>query len=534
MIRVADLFCGAGGETTGIEQAIREIGGSSDVAAVNHWDIAIETHKRNHPESRSYCMSLEQLDPLSVFGAGERIDLLWASPECTHHSNARGGRPRSNQSRASAWLIMKWLSELYVRRIIIENVPEFVNWGPLGANGKPLPSGRGKLFEAFVEGLKALGYRVDWRLLCAADYGDPTTRTRFFLQAVRGHGRIAWPEPTHAQEPGLFDRAPWRAAREIIDWTIPGTSIWDRARPLAPATMRRIEAGIRRYWGEWAEPFLIRFHGGENAARRTQEIDYPIGTLDCSNRYGLVQPFILHQDAPGRPRGIGEPVPTIRGRNGHALVEPFLVHYYGNGDAVPVRIPLATVTTKDRFALVRAWRGSMSPCACSTRASSRRRKASPAATTSPATKADRDAIVDDIAQMEKAIVLASRPAPTDEKALREALADFLSFEYKHGVGCQKNLFALEGRGQRCLCRTCIEDRAAAILAHEAPKDGSAEPSWGAMCANCGRDYGSHRVRDLACPDDGLGGHFKAVPKPTGLEDSVTLAEVNARRGHHDA
>ena len=355
MLRVADLFCGAGGETTGIMQALDEIGGPRDVAAVNHWNVAIETHKRNHPDARSYCMSLEQLDPLEVFGARDSVDLLWASPECTHHSNARGGRPCSNQSRASAWLILKWLSELYVRRVILENVPEFLSWGPLGSDGRPLASRKGETFRAFVVALESLGYKVDWRLLCAADYGDPTTRTRFFLQAVRGRGRIAWPEPTHAETPGLFGRAAWRPAREVIDWSLRGESIFDRARPLAPATMRRIEAGIRRYWGDWAEPFLVRFHGGENAERRTQAMDSPIGTLDCSNRYGLVQPFftmfygqggsrdierpvptitagaphiglvepfILHQDAPGRPRSLSEPVPTIRAHNGHGLVAP--------------------------------------------------------------------------------------------------------------------------------------------------------------------------------------------------------------------
>jgi len=329
---------------------------------------------------------------------------------------------------------MKWLSELYVRRIIIENVPEFLNWGPLGSEGKPLPSGRGKLFEAFVDGLKALGYRVDWRLLCAADYGDPTTRTRLFVQAVRGRGRIVWPEPTHAETPGLFGRAPWRTAREVIDWTIPGTSIFNRPRPLAPATMRRIEAGIRRYWGEWAEPFLVPFYsersgqdprthsidepipvipasgggkfaliepfvlpplgfyarngkanrprsldepmqtittrgggyviepflvryngsheGKKDGDQRVEPIDRAIGTLDCSNRYAVVEPFILHQDAPGRPRSMDEPIPTIRGRNGHALVEPFLIQYYGTSGPAPLRIPLGAVTGNHHFALV--------------------------------------------------------------------------------------------------------------------------------------------------------------------------------------
>lgn len=352
MIRVADLFCGAGGETGGIVDAAAAAGLSLDLAAVNHWQVAIETHKLNFPEARTYCHDLAALNPHDVFEPRQKVDLLWASPECTHHSNARGGRPCSNQSRASAWLILKWLSELYVRRVILENVPEFLSWGPLGSDGRPLESRKGETFRAFVGALESLGYTVDWRLLCAADYGDPTTRTRLFLQAARGHARIVWPEPTHAEVPGLFGRAPWRPAREVIDWSLRGESIFNRARPLAPATMRRIEAGIRRYWGEWAEPFLVRFHGGENAERRTQAMDSPIGTLDCSNRYGLVQPFILHQDAPGRPRPIAEPVPTVRARNGHGLVEPFLVSYYGTADASTVRIPLSTVTTKDRFALV--------------------------------------------------------------------------------------------------------------------------------------------------------------------------------------
>ncbi|MDD5303092.1 MAG: DNA cytosine methyltransferase [Elusimicrobia bacterium] len=398
MTRVADLFCGAGGETTGIMQALGEIGGRFDVAAVNHWDIAIETHRRNHPASRAYCMSLEQLNPLEVFGARDQLDLLWASPECTHHSNARGGRPCSDQSRASAWLILKWLSELYVRRVILENVPEFLTWGPLGSDGRPLKSKKGESFRAFVSALQSLGYKVDWRLLCAADYGDPTTRTRFFLQAVRGRGRISWPEPTHAETPGLFGRAPWRPAREVIDWSLRGDSIFNRARPLAPATMRRIEAGIRRYWGDWAEPFLVQFHGGAGAERRTQDCKGPIGTLDCSNRYGLVQPFMVPfygerrgqdprthgVDEPvptipasgggkfgliepfilpplgfyardgkaNRPRSLDEPVQTITTRGGGSLVEPFLVEYYGQSGAASVRVPLSTVTTKDHFALV--------------------------------------------------------------------------------------------------------------------------------------------------------------------------------------
>jgi DNA (cytosine-5)-methyltransferase 1 len=396
--RVADLFCGGGGETTGIMQAAKAAGLRLDLAAVNHWQVAIETHRLNFPDTRSYCQDLATLNPLDVFGARDRVDLLWASPECTHHSNARGGRPRSEQGRASAWLILKWLSELYVRRVILENVPEFLNWGPLGADGKPLASKKGEMFRAFVSALERMGYKVEWRLLCAADYGDPTTRTRLFVQAARGGARVLWPEPSHAKK--LPTLLPWRSAREIIDWSIHGQSIFDRKKPLAVATMRRIEAGIRRYWGEWADPFLVRFNGNHagkhDGERRTLQLELPLGAIDTSNRYGLVlpkvadpflvplygeragqdprthgirepvptipasgggkfgvvEPFILHQDAPGRPRGMGEPVPTIRGRNGHGLVRPFIVPYYGTSGPASLDEPMATVTSKDRFALI--------------------------------------------------------------------------------------------------------------------------------------------------------------------------------------
>lgn len=387
MFRIADLFCGAGGESTGIVQAVGAMGERYDLAAVNHWDIAMATHERNHPNARHFCASLEQLNPVEVFEARDKLDLLWASPECTHHSNARGGRPRSNQSRVSSWLVLKWLSELYVRRVIIENVPEFVNWGPLGANGMPMISRRGATFEAFVAALRSLGYRVEWQVLCAADYGDPTTRRRFFLQAVRGTGRIEWPAHTHTEQPGLFGAQPWIPAREIIDWSIRGESIVNRRRPLAPATLRRIESGIRKYWGEWAEPFLVVLRGtgdtrpigrplpavtaggnhlglvqpflvpfyGERRGQtpRTHGVTDPVPTIPASaSKFGVVEPFVLHQFTPGRPRSINEPVPTVTAKSGHGLVEPFLIHYYGTAGAEPIRIPLATVTTRDRFALI--------------------------------------------------------------------------------------------------------------------------------------------------------------------------------------
>lgn len=386
MTRVVDLFAGAGGESTGIVQALG--GERCDLAAVDHWDVAIQTHTRNHPQARHYCADLSHLNPHEVFGSRDTIDLLWASPECTHHSVARGGRPRSEQSRASAFLVLKWLSEFYVRRVYLENVPEFISWGPLGSNGAPLKSRRGATFEAFVANLRSLGYTVDWQILTAADYGDPTTRRRFFLQAVRGREKIRWPEPTHARRPEVFGEQPWVPARDIIDWSIRGESIFLRKRPLAPATLRRIAAGIRRYWGEWAEPFLVLLRGtgtarsidvpaptitasgthvglvepfmapfyGERSGQepRSHGTGEPVPTIPANGhgKFGLIEPFILHQNTSGAPRRISDSVPTIRTRNGHGLVEPFLIHYYGNGGAEPARVPLATVTTRDRFGLV--------------------------------------------------------------------------------------------------------------------------------------------------------------------------------------
>jgi DNA (cytosine-5)-methyltransferase 1 len=385
-IQIADLFCGAGGESTGIVDACQAAGRPVELLAVNHWDIAIETHSRNHPDAHHLCETLQAVDPLRAV-PGRRLNLLWASPECTHHSNARGGRPCSDQSRASAWLLLKWLQELYVEHVIIENVPEWLNWGPLDARGNPLASGRGKTFQAFVQAMRSLGYRVDWRILNAADYGAPTTRRRLFVQARRIAGAIRWPEPSHAEH-SLSDalipdsRRPWVPAREIIDWSVIGQSIRERSRPLAPATLRRIETGIRRYWGEWAEPFLVILRGTSNTravnqplptitaggghiglvtpfvtqsehGNRVHDIAQPMPTITCSSRgFGLVEPLILHQMTPGRTRTVAEPLPTITTRSAHGLVEPFIVQYYGQGDARSVRAPLDTVTCTDRFGLV--------------------------------------------------------------------------------------------------------------------------------------------------------------------------------------
>ena len=388
VFRIVDMFCGAGGESTGIMQAAQEMGMNVNLSAINHWERAIETHAANHPSAEHWCQSVEQIDPTAVIRRG-KVNLLWASPECTHHSVARGGRPRSDQSRASAWIILKWLSELYVERIIIENVPEFLSWGPLDSTGRPIKKQKGKIFMAFIATLQSLGYTVDWRILCAADYGDPTTRRRLFIQAVRGRKRIVWPEITHIDKAGenISGYQPWKSARDIIDWSIPGQSIFGRKKPLADATIRRIAAGIEKYWGDYAKPFLAVLYGsndvrsldlplpavtgsgahhaliepvpmliGQQSCAAARPVDQPVPTVATAGAISVVEPFITQYhfgaDSEKRNYSIDKPLLTVDTSNRYALIEPLVLEYYGNGKTDPVSEPLGTVTTKDRFALL--------------------------------------------------------------------------------------------------------------------------------------------------------------------------------------
>lgn len=378
-LRSADLFCGAGGSSTGLYLVAQEMGRKLDLVAVNHWQPAIDTHSANHPRSRHYCAALEHVDPREAVPSG-RLDLLIASPECIFHSRARGGKPINDQRRASAWHVLRWLEVLYVESVLIENVPEFQSWGPLGANGRPLKSRKGEIFRAFIAAIEALGYRVKWRVLNAADYGDPTTRQRLFLIARRGRGALEWPEPTHSREGAstLFGALPrWRPAREIIDWSIPGKSIFNRDRPLKPKTLERIYAGLRKFGGvsfvtatggtegqgnaipptdgsnlALVPPFVLGQHGG-SVARETEE---PLPTITTDGAIALVQPFLVpvnygeREGQAPRSHDIDSPVPTVVGSVTHGVVQPFLVQFKGTsptqvpGTAKPINGPVGTLT----------------------------------------------------------------------------------------------------------------------------------------------------------------------------------------------
>lgn len=371
--------------------AFRRAGVDFRLIGVNHWNVAIETNRINHPFEKLYCSTVQNVKPREAVPSG-RLHFLWASPECTNHSRAKGGRPRDEQSRATAWDILKWAQELYIDRIYIENVVEFLEWGPIDAKGHPLASKKGETFRAFVSALESLGYHVDWRTLNAADFGAPTSRTRLIVQAVRGRGEIVWPQPTHAKEPGLFGEKPWRSAREIIDWSIPGKSIFGRKKPLAENTIRRIESGIRKYWGDWAEPFLailretkdsqfrasvrkldeplptvsaggvhagivepfiVRYNGGDD---RHHSINEPVPVLDCANRYGLVEPLFIPQQSGGTIKPVSNPLPTVAAAGAISIIEPFMVKFYGNErGAEGLDDPIDTISTKDRFGLARGY-----------------------------------------------------------------------------------------------------------------------------------------------------------------------------------
>lgn len=349
---VVDLFCGAGGESQGIHWAL---GDDIQLFAVNHWERACETHSVNFPGDECVCQDIQSITPTDLVKDRD-VELMWASPECTHFSVARGNKPMDNQSRCTPFDILRWLSMLNVKRLIVENVKEFVTWGPLGKDNRPIERRKGEYFSMFVNAIRAMGYTVDWRFCNAADFGAPTTRTRFFLQAVKGNKRIVWPRETYGrasdiEADGLFgdDRKRWIPASEIIDWSLPCNPIDEREKPLSENTMRRILRGIEKFWGDRAVPFLCRYNGGDN---RTHSINEPVPVLDTSNRYGLVQPLIAELRGKSGCRPVSEPLSTVACSGAHhALV----MEYYGNGVCHnPGVEPLPVVTTKERFALIEA------------------------------------------------------------------------------------------------------------------------------------------------------------------------------------
>lgn len=350
---VIDLFAGGGGASTGIEQAISR---HVDIA-VNHDAEAVSLHQANHPQTLHYVSDVFEVEPRAVT-QGRPVGLLWASPDCTFHSKARGGKPfrdrnKARRRRGLAWVVCRWARDVKPRVIALENVEEFRHWGPLLDDGTPCPERRGKTFDRWVAQLRNLGYAVEWRELRACDYGAPTIRKRLFLIARCDGQPIVWPEKTHG--PGL---QPYRTAAECIDWSLPCPSIFERARPLAEATMRRIAHGIRRYVIEAAEPYIVRIgHTGHGDGGKTRGIGEPLSTTSKAEHM-LASPTLVQtgygERAGQAPRvpGLHKPLGTTVDGQKHALVAAFLAKHYGGVVGTPLDERIGTVTTVDHHSLV--------------------------------------------------------------------------------------------------------------------------------------------------------------------------------------
>lgn len=344
-ILVADLLCGAGGSSTGAGRALRDLGLDMELVCVNHWPTAIETHRLNHPEARHYVQDIATVRPHILVPEGY-LDLLMASPTCTHHSVARGGKPTSDQQRSDPWHIITWLTELRVKRIIIENVWEFIGWGPVDPRtGKPLKSRKGEYFRAWIDTIRRLGFEPEWRKLNAADYGDATTRSRFILMA-RSDGRsLSWPVPTHRRrEEGKLELfpgvKPWRPARDIIDWSIKGKSIFGRKKDLAPKTLARIYAGAVKFG--WPEPYLVILRQHMDG----RSLDQPLPALATGRHVGLAEPVIVNMKGRSTASSAKEPLPTQTAHAPHLFAaEPVVLSQHGSGAPRSAKDPLPTITT---------------------------------------------------------------------------------------------------------------------------------------------------------------------------------------------
>jgi DNA (cytosine-5)-methyltransferase 1 len=343
---VVDLFAGGGGASTGIEMAL---GRHVDIA-VNHDPEAVSLHQANHPQTQHFVSDVFEVDPRVVCG-DQCVGLLWASPDCKHFSKAKGGKPVSKKIRGLAWVVIKWAKLVRPRVICLENVEEFQTWGPLADDGRPCPERKGSTFKRWKAQLENLGYRVEHRELRACDYGAPTIRKRLFLVARCDGLPIVWPEPTHGA-----GRKPWRTAAECIDWTIPCPSIFERERPLAEATLRRIAHGIKRYVLDEARPFIVPI---QNAGwgDRPRDIDKPAPTVTGGTKGGtfaLAVPTLIQtgygERAGQAPRvpGLHKPLGTAVDGQKHALVAAFLAKHFGGEPepgktAADLRRPAPTV-----------------------------------------------------------------------------------------------------------------------------------------------------------------------------------------------
>lgn len=327
-----DLFAGAGGVSTGVENA--RLNGdkvAKVIAAVNHDPVAIASHAANHPETQHFIEDIKTLDvsKLVMLANQARVQypdallVLWASLECTNFSRAKGGLPRDGDSRTLANHLFRYIEALNPDYIQIENVEEFMSWGPLDENGKPVSRFEGKDYLRWVNNVKAYGFDFEHRLLNSANYGAYTSRIRFFGQFAKYGLPIVWPEATHSKKPsgGLFEQLkPWKAVKDVLDFSDEGESIFNRKKPLVDASLERVYSGLVKYVAGGKKAFIHQRNSG-NPTAKVSSVEIPSRTI------------------------------TSTGGN-LSLVQCFISQYYGNGGVCSINSPATTLTTKDRLSLV--------------------------------------------------------------------------------------------------------------------------------------------------------------------------------------
>ena len=382
-----DNFAGGGGASTGIEIAI---GRNVDIA-INHDPDAIAMHKANHPNTKHYCEDVWEVDPIEACN-GRSVALAWFSPDCKHFSRAKGGKPVDKKIRGLAWVAIRWALLVRPRVIMLENVPEIQTWGPLGADNKPIKECAGETFQGFILALttgipkshpafaemcnaleisvdsdeadklsEGLGYKVQYRTEKSCDYGAPTTRTRFYMIARCDDKEIIFPEHTHAPKDSEAvkngEKLPYRTAAECIDWSIPAKSIFEREKPLAENTLRRIARGIKKFVIDNPEPFIVTVnHSGE--CFRGQSINEPLKTVTAKHGYGIVTPTIMSNNTCNIGASADSPLPPVTTGNKNYLVTPAIVPIgYGERENQSPRVnsveePLGTIVSSGKHYLV--------------------------------------------------------------------------------------------------------------------------------------------------------------------------------------
>lgn len=361
---VIDLFCGAGGLSEGVEEA--RLNGNrcaKVVCCVNHDKNAVLSHDANIPDALHFIEDIRTLELSPINTIVERIRelypdsmiMLHASLECTNFSKAKGGQPRDADSRTLAEHLFRYIDVIAPDYIQIENVEEFMSWGDMDENGKPISMDKGRLYQKWVRNVKKYGYNFEHRILNAADFGAYTTRKRFFGIFAKKSLPIVFSEPTHCKggRQDMFSRLEkWKPVKDVLDFSDEGTTIF-REKPLAEKTLERIYNGLIKFVAGGKDAFLVKYNSMNRTGKyNAPGIDEPCPVVTTQNRLGVAQVCFLSKQFSGHPESknvsVEEPAGTITCRDHHAFVSA----HYGNGFNRSVNEPSATVTTKDRLSLV--------------------------------------------------------------------------------------------------------------------------------------------------------------------------------------